>query len=507
MRSQLRWRSLTLAVCVVALALAVPASAGDKEGGGSPDHKALDGQVFKALRDVINKGADLYNSGDQAGCYRLYEGALMSIEPLLAHKPKLQEAVKAGLARAAANPNFGRRAFDLRAVIDQVRNDTNPNPPTLWTRLGGEANVKKVIDDFVALAAPDPKVDFFRGGKVKLDAAGVANLKKQLLDQISSVSGGPYKYTGRSMKEVHAGMGITEAQFNALAGHLITAMKKNGAAEADINAVIGVIATTKGDIVEGAGGAGAASLWDRLGGEKGVTKVIEDFVTTAGPDPKVNFDRGGKVKVDGPALIKSLVAFVSSATGGPIKYTGKSMKEAHKGMGITKDEFIAIAGHLKAALEKNGVKPEDVDAVMKAAAGTAPDIIEEKPEAGGEAKLWDRLGGEAAVTKVVKDFIATAGPDPKVNFLRNNTIQIDDAGVAKLEKSLVAFVSMAAGGPIKYEGKSMKDAHKGMKITDAEFDAIAGHLQAALEKNGVKPDDVKAVMTAVGGTRKDIVGQ
>jgi hemoglobin len=51
----------------------------------------------------------------------------------------------------------------------------------------------------------------------------------------------------------------------------------------------------------------------------------------------------------------------------------------------------------------------------------------------------------------------------------------------------------------------MKSAHKGMKITDAEFDAFAEHLKKALEKNGAAPDDVKTVMGVAESTRKDIV--
>jgi hypothetical protein len=70
---------------------------------------------------------------------------------------------------------------------------------------------------------------------------------------------------------------------------------------------------------------------------------------------------------------------------------------------------------------------------------------------------------------------------------------------------LVEFISSATGGPLKYEGKSMKEAHKGMKITNDEFDAAAKDLKEALEKHGAKAGDVEAVMTAVSGTRKDIV--
>ena len=99
----------------------------------------------------------------------------------------------------------------------------------------------------------------------------------------------------------------------------------------------------------------------------------------------------------------------------------------------------------------------------------------------------------------------TAGKDPKVNFWRDPTKVPSKEEVADLKKHLVEFVSSATGGPLKYEGKSMKEAHKGMKITNDEFDAAAADLKEALEKNGAKADDVKAVLAAVETTRKDIV--
>ncbi len=119
--------------------------------------------------------------------------------------------------------------------------------------------------------------------------------------------------------------------------------------------------------------------------------------------------------------------------------------------------------------------------------------------------LWDRLGGEANVAKVVDDFVNTAGKDPKVNFWRDPTRVPSKEEVADLKTKLVEFVSSATGGPLNYEGKPMKDAHKGMKITNEEFDAAAKDLKDALVKNGAKADDVAAVLKAVDGTRKDIV--
>src|SRR5207248_5835344 len=140
--------------------------------------------------------------------------------------PDVAAAVKRGLADAEAQPSLAQRAFTLRGVLDQVRQAVNPKLGTLWARLGGEPAVKAVVHDFVGVAATDPKVNFFRNGKYKLDDAGVANLEKLLVELISAVTGGPLKYEGRPMKEVHAGMKITSAEFDASAADLAGVLKK-----------------------------------------------------------------------------------------------------------------------------------------------------------------------------------------------------------------------------------------------------------------------------------------
>jgi hemoglobin len=64
------------------------------------------------------------------------------------------------------------------------------------------------------------------------------------------VTGGPLKYTGRDMKNAHQGMGITAAEFDAAAVHLIAALKKFNVPQPLIDEFVGIVATTKKDIVE-----------------------------------------------------------------------------------------------------------------------------------------------------------------------------------------------------------------------------------------------------------------
>jgi hemoglobin len=251
-----------LAVGVLLLAMAGSAVAEDR------DSKAIDQKVYTSLRDVINRGADMYNNGDAAGCYRLFEGALLAVRPLLDHRAELQKSIDAGLASAPGNPDMRRRAWALRRVLDDVRDQVHGKAPaavakggkkeeligrpekSLWDRLGGEPAVSKVVDDFTEIAGPDPKVNFTRDGKYKPTDEQMVALKKSLVAFISSATGGPLKYTGKSMKEVHKGMGITNEEFDAIGADLVQALAKNGVAKENIAALMAIVETTRKDIVE-----------------------------------------------------------------------------------------------------------------------------------------------------------------------------------------------------------------------------------------------------------------
>ncbi len=87
-----------------------------------PDVKAFDKVVIDTLRAVHNTGADLYNEKkDFAGAYRIYQGALITVRPLLAHRPDAQKIIETGLADADKETDAARKAFVLHTAIEGVR--------------------------------------------------------------------------------------------------------------------------------------------------------------------------------------------------------------------------------------------------------------------------------------------------------------------------------------------------------------------------------------------------
>lgn len=211
----------------------------------------LDRRVRGVLLQAMKTGAAIYNAGDHAGCYRLYQGTLTALAPLLDHRAALQESVQNSLKKAESQRSLSDRAVTLRAAIDDIELAVRPrSAKSLWDRLGGEKAVRAVIHDFVATAATNPKVNFDRGGKFKFDAKTVAQLEQLLVELVSAVSGGPLKYSGRDMKTTHAGMRITSAEFDALAGDLVATLKKYNVPQKELDELIGIVAATKADIVE-----------------------------------------------------------------------------------------------------------------------------------------------------------------------------------------------------------------------------------------------------------------
>ena len=120
--------------------------------------------------------------------------------------------------------------------------------------------------------------------------------------------------------------------------------------------------------------------------------------------------------------------------------------------------------------------------------------------------LYSRLGGKKAITAVVDEFIGIVVKDDRINKFFADTGK-DPKRVAKLKENLVDQICQASGGPCKYKGKDMVTAHKGMGISDADFNALVEDLVAALNKFNVGETEKNELLGALGPLKPQIVGQ
>merc|ERR1712000_770163 len=248
---------------------------------------------------------------------------------------------------------------------------------------------------------------------------------------------------------------------------------------------IAIAASTKDDIVDS-----TVSLYARIGGAAAVDAAVDKFYGKVLADPVVAPLFANTNMAKQRMMQKN---FLTMAFGGPNKYTGKNMKQAHAGLGITETHFGAIAGHLSATLKELGVPNKEHDEAMVIAASTKDDIVD------STVSLYERIGGADAVDAAIDKFYGKVLADRCVAPLFANT------NMAKQRIMQKNFLTMAFGGPKKYTGKTMKQAHAGLGITETHFGAIAGHLSATLKELGVPDKEHDEAIAIAASTKDDIV--
>ena len=93
--------------------------------------------------------------------------------------------------------------------------------------------------------------------------------------------------------------------------------------------------------------------------------------------------------------------------------------------------------------------------------------------------LYAQLGGKPAITKVVHDMIVNIAADNRINHFFAKT------NIPHLQMELVTQVCEGTGGPCKYTGLNMRQAHKGMNLSTADFNALVEDLQKSMDSNHV----------------------
>ena len=137
----------------------------------------------------------------------------------------------------------------LLASVSSVPLFGEAKEKSLYDRLGKKKAITAVVDEFVARAAGDTRVNKFFAATAA-DPARLKKFKMNLVDQICMASGGPCKYTGKDMKAAHMGMGVSTADFNAIVDDLSGALDKFKVGTHEKDQLLGALGPMKADIVE-----------------------------------------------------------------------------------------------------------------------------------------------------------------------------------------------------------------------------------------------------------------
>ena len=124
---------------------------------------------------------------------------------------------------------------------------TTATETTLYKRLGGYDTIAAFVDQWLGRALGDPPLAaYFKG--MSNDTKGKA--RQLIVDFMSASLGGPTIYTGRNMKVLHEGLGISAGEYAALVGHAAATLDALGVAPQAKEELLAWFAGLEGDTVE-----------------------------------------------------------------------------------------------------------------------------------------------------------------------------------------------------------------------------------------------------------------
>ena len=119
------------------------------------------------------------------------------------------------------------------------------------------------------------------------------------------------------------------------------------------------------------------SLFQRLGGSPGIATLVEDIVGMHMENPVIGarFRPYLEMPEKLSAAKKHLCAFLEAGSGGQAQYTGRTMRDAHRGMNISKAEYIAALDDILAVLRKHAIDDQTQKDVLAIAYSLKSDIM------------------------------------------------------------------------------------------------------------------------------------
>ena len=138
---------------------------------------------------------------------------------------------------------FAFSACATNSATNPVVQTVDGRNDAMYRGLGERSGIDRLVDTFMPILQADRRVGN------SLDDADIPNLKIKLAEQFCAISGGPCKYTGKDMAEIHDGLNITSAQFYALVEDLQIAMARNDIAMPVQNSLLAKLAPMFRDVV------------------------------------------------------------------------------------------------------------------------------------------------------------------------------------------------------------------------------------------------------------------
>ncbi|KAF4752218.1 hypothetical protein FOZ63_004027, partial [Perkinsus olseni] len=296
----------------------------------------------------------------------------------------------------------------------------------LWSQLGESKGLEAFVDRLYDSLQADERVKhFFAGSKLE-------ELKRNQCTYLKQVFGGTVEYDGRDLPTIHANIRVSDFHFDSF---LELALREFGNVGLDPDAIdecIVLLETVRDSVVHPSlrdhdvrkvqEAANRKPLYDRLGGERTVTMVVEEVYGRALTDDRLrSFFEKNKAKVQ--SIKKKMAQYICGAIGGPSAYDVADMKPAHYSMNITSFHFDAVIEILREVMHQMDIPSGDAAQVSRALQGARENVctgyivrteIAKRSLAKGSDQMFRRLGESEGLARIFDMVYSMAVNDQRI---------------------------------------------------------------------------------------------
>jgi hemoglobin len=161
------------------------------------------------------------------------------------------------------------------------------------------------------------------------------------------------------------------------------------------------------------------------------------------------------------------------------------------------DDFEVDLDRIEALAAAAGMSIEEY---LQAAAAAHARRKQQQPT--GSSSLYQRIEYAGGLRRLVEQLYPRVLADPSLLFYFKH---LDDQHLKRLRWHMLTLLAVVTGGPSKYQGRDLHEAHAHLQITGEAFDRVLWHVQATLEELEVDQADQQAVLAAMQARRDEVV--
>ena len=421
-------------------------------------------------------------------------------------------------ASADALAHIGKIRKDLTTGctvrMEMARKSVEKGKDALFKNLGGIEGMQKFLDRVYDLIAVDARLKKFFQGR------NLIAIKDAQRIYITEMIGGPKIYKGRSLDEVHKGLGVDDYFFDCFLMDCEKALSGLGLEDQTIDEVLVVLEPVRASVIgreRGVSGGGASkgklvngkTILERLGGEMNLEAIVETAYNGFVIDPRIKFFFADKPAAKIADLKQKFAAAIATTIGGPPLYDVSKLKQLHYDMNVTSYSYDAAMENFITSCElmdvEKAVLSDFAEALQKfrsditAGCTVRLELAMKKTETAGTDNLFGVLGRKDGVKKLIKEVYKYVTVDNRVNYFFSGS---------KLDALMDAqgkYLAELFGSNEAYEGRELEKVHSMINVSDFHFDCFLEATGKALKDIGSDSSTIDECTVLLESTRLAVV--